>query len=69
MINEGSNSWCDGYSDGFWGKPEASQDPDYLDGYGRGYATSEIQSAIATQNEQWRENELNRKNSRRTQSA
>lgn len=44
----GNVNFCNGFSDGYLGRDQTSEHPDYLDGYGRGYETSEKQSALST---------------------
>lgn len=45
MNDLGNLNWITGFKDGMAGNEQASNHPDYLDGYSRGYETSERQSA------------------------
>ncbi len=45
-VSMGDILFIDGFMAGYWGDEPQSDDPAYLEAYGRGYATAETESAI-----------------------
>lgn len=50
LIEEGNKDFVQGFMHGYWGEPfnDSNKTPEYKEGYGRGYETSERESALST---------------------
>jgi len=51
-MGDGMSEFNDGFIDGYFGREARKESPEYESGYGRGYATAEIESA----NNEWEVN-------------
>jgi hypothetical protein len=46
-VNDiGNENFVNGFTAGYWGREQESENADYEDGYSRGYATAERQTAM-----------------------
>ncbi len=46
LDSKNKELWTEGFIAGYWGREQESENADYEDGYSRGYATAENQTAM-----------------------